>query len=100
MIEDTIEDDAVQEQLAAQRQEYCLRRQIVGRKLTDIEEGEVAESVRRGILSNYILLRLQQRENPASGAAEAATELFLKRLHLDKVVTKRRGFSNICPYDR
>jgi len=83
MIEDTIEDEAVQEQLSAQRQEYCLRKQIVGRKLTDDEEAEVAESVRRGILSNYILLRLQQRENPATGAAEAATELFLKKLHLD-----------------
>ena len=44
------------------------------------------ESVRRGILSNYILLRLQQREVPATGEAEASTELFLKKLHLDQYV--------------
>jgi len=81
-IEDTVDDEAVQSQLKGQREEYALRKEIVGRQLSAEEEAEVAENVRRGILSNYVLLRLQQKELPAS--AEGVCDLKFVTLSLDQ----------------
>jgi len=81
-IEDTVDDDAVQAQLKAQREEYALRKAIVGRPLSAEEDEEVAEGVRRGILSNYVLLRLQQKELPET--SDGACDLKFVTLSLDQ----------------
>ena len=72
----------MQAQLKGQREEYALRKEIVGRPLTAEEEAEVAENVRRGILSNYVLLRLQQKELPETSGG--ACDLKFVTLSLDQ----------------